>query len=171
MLRAACSAPSTFIAELERSAKFMNPIFKFMFVKVLKSILAFISIMMIAIYAGMAENPIHKFYPVLLLGSIMYLQWLSWDFFFEIIGVPTSDETRIRSHFKRLFKKLLLDRLILLGYCAILASFFNWYMPSNPGMPIEIIKHGLILIGIGVLARMFSVVRMLIGEKYETSNH
>ncbi len=149
----------------------MNPIFKLMFVKVLKSILAFISIMMIAINAGMAENPIHKIYPVLLLGSIMYLQWLSWDFFFEIIGVPPSDEKRIKSHFKRLFKKLLLDRLILLGYCAIFASFFNWYMPSNPGIPIEIIKHGLVLIGIGVLARMFSVVRMLIGEKYETSNH
>ena len=57
--------------------------------------------------------------------------------------------------------------VILLGYCVILASFFNWYMPKAQGIPFVAIKYGVILIVIGVLARMYAVIRMLIGEKYK----
>ena len=145
----------------------MNPILKLTLLKVLKAMLAFVSIMMVAISSEMATHPTDKTYPILLMVSLLYLQWVSWDFFFEVIGVPTTDEKRIRSQFSPLFKKILLDRLILLGYCVILASFFNWYMPKAQGIPFVAIKYGVILIVIGVLARMFAVIRMLIGEKYK----
>ena len=148
----------------------MNPIINSTLVKVLKSILAFVSILMVAISGEMAAHPTDKSYPVLLLISLAYLQWVSWDFFFEIIGVPASDEKRIRSQFKRLFKKALLDRFILLGYCLILLASVSWYFPSVQEIPNQAIKYGLTLIIIGVLARMFAVMRMLIGEKYKNEN-
>jgi hypothetical protein len=148
----------------------MNPIIKITLVKVLKSILAFVSIMLVAISDEMAAHPTDKFYPVLLFSSLIYLQWLSWDFFFEIIGVPTSDEKRIRNQFKPLFRRVLLDRFILLGYCAILASFFKWYLPDKDYPAAEFMKYGFIFITIGVLARMFAVMRMLIGERYRNEN-
>ena len=44
-------------------------------------------------------------------------------------------------------------------------------MPVEHGMPVEVIKYGIILIVIGVLARMFAVIRMLIAEKYRNENH
>jgi hypothetical protein len=148
----------------------MNPIIKITLVKVLKSILAFVSILMVAISGEMATHPTDKTYPVLLIVSLVYLQWVSWDLFFEIIGVPTSDEKRIRSQFKPLFKKVLLDRLILLGYCLILLASVSWYSPTVQEIPNQVMKYGIILIIIGVLARMFAVMRMLIGEKYRNEN-
>ena len=149
----------------------MNPAIKVALIKTSKSIIAFIAIMMIAISSEMAKHPEQKYYPVLLFLSVVYLQWVSWDLFFELIGVPMRDEGRIRLQFSALFKKLLLDRLILLGYCAIISSSFIWYMPVEHGMPVEVIKYGIILIVIGVLARMFAVIRMLIAEKYRNENH
>ena len=144
----------------------MNSVTKATLLNVLKSILAFVSIMLIAISGEMASHPTDKFYPILLLLSVVYLQWVSWYFFFEIIGIPSSDEKRIRKQFKPLFRKVLFARLIPLGYLAILASFFVWYMPQVDGMPKQTIKYGVIFIAIGLLAQMFAVVHMLISEKY-----
>jgi hypothetical protein len=144
----------------------MNSVTKATLINVLKSALAFVSIMLIAISGEMAAHSTDKFYPILLLLSVVYLQCVSWDFFFEIIGIPANDEKRIRKQFKPIARKVLLARLIPVGYLAILASFFAWYMPQFDGIPKQTIKYGVIFVAVGLLAQMFAVIRMLISEKY-----
>lgn len=138
--------------------------------KVLKSILAFVSIMLVVISGEMVEHATDKTYPVLLIVSLAYLQWVSWDFFFEMIGVPACDQKRIRSQFKILFKRGSLNGIILLGYCLIVWVSLRWYLPTADELPVEFMKYGIIFIIIGVLARMFSVMRMLITERYRNEN-
>jgi hypothetical protein len=134
--------------------------------KILKCLLALIALSVLAIHGEMRAHRGDLAYPLLILPAVAYLHWFSWQLFFDYLRVPGEDISRITREVKLLAKGYYLDTAIACGY--LFTGFFvsGFFFPETTDFEWSGLKHGLILLTIGVLGKMLAAVRLLVFERY-----
>jgi hypothetical protein len=134
--------------------------------KILKCLLALIALSVLAIHGEMRAHRGDLVYPLLILPAVAYLHWFSWQLFFDYLGVPGKDTSRIAREIKLLAKGYYLDTALAGGYFFTAFSVSGFFFPETIEFEWSGLKYGLILLTIGVLGKMLAAVRLLVFERY-----
>jgi hypothetical protein len=143
----------------------MKSIYLDILIKVACSIAGFFAIASVAIYKRLDTALDDKIYPLVLTISIIFLHWLAWELYYELIGLPAS--------FKKGIKKENIQRksgwryFVSFAYLFLVLSVFNQYMSPDYAEAAMGISYTLKLMAIGLVGQMAYVTRHLISAKYK----
>lgn len=133
--------------------------------KVACSIAGFFAICSVAIYKRLDTSFDDKIYPLVLTISIIFLHWLAWELYYELIGLPASFKKEIKR--EKIQRKSSWRYFVSFGYLFLVLSIFNFYMSPAYAEATTGVGFTLKLMAIGLIGQMAYVTRYLISNKYK----
>ena len=134
--------------------------------KITCGLLALFAILTVAIYkTQLTVINQDKVYPALLGVSIVFLHWLSWRFYFEVIGLPESERINIQKN--KTWRRSSWNLAIGFGYFFLTMSMLNHYISPEYAHAQTGIEYTIILLSGGIVGQMAYITRHLITKKYK----
>ena len=143
----------------------MKSVYQEIFFKVVFALAGVAALGIVAIYDRLDTSFDDKLYPLLLVLSIIYLHWLAWELYYELIGLPSSYKKGIKK--QKMQRKSGWRYFVSFGYLFLVLSIFNQYMSPVYAKAAMGIGYTLKLMAIGLIGQMAYVTRNLISAKYK----
>jgi hypothetical protein len=127
---------------------------------------ALAAVLTVAIYKTqlVATNP-DKLYPALLGASFVFLHWLAWRIYFELIGLPDIDRVAVEKN--KISHRSGWRLAIGFGYFFLILSLINHYTSPAHAHAATGVGYAIILVLAGLIGQMAYVTRHLITQKYK----
>ena len=133
--------------------------------KIACAISGFAALTTIAIYKRLDTSLDDKIYPLVLTLSVIFLHWLAWELYYDLIGLPSSFKKRIKK--EKTQRKSGWRSFVAFAYVLLALSVFNFYMSPTFAEAGTGVGYALILMAVGLIGQMAYVTRHLISEKYK----
>jgi hypothetical protein len=142
----------------------------------LLGVLAIIAWSQIGISGNMLQVPRavftmgHYAYPVLLLGSILYLQWSFRVFLMPLSHLDREQRQQLRQQALAQYSNGFLAGTVALGYLLVAAYIFGFFagLRDQPTTP-NLVWPGVFFIALGTLAQVRGLVRHLSGNSRQSA--